>query len=1277
MRMPMRSWRRTLSKLGLRWANPSEPDGRKRQRRMQRDMRFETLERREMLTATTWWDETYDGDVGGSYNGDPFTDIDPLPNENGLYLIKGTASLSDDQEAFNFTVPATFNFFGDEAPTILEAQGLFSDADGNGDTYANPLYDADIAAFWPGYPGYEDPIEEYGLAAGEYSFKGFEGLGANPQNYHWELMIEITGVPSTIEIEATDAVAHETADGTPQDLGQFTVTRDHDYGPLTIQLIVNGSSTASSGDYEETFPMNVEFAHGETSKTVSVTPVDDGGAYEGPETLIVDIASSSNYIIGTSGSATVTIHDNEMRYAQTEGTVIEQSETIYDGNRAVVYLGFQRFEDDTTTTGALDGSNSYRDASLLWYDLANRVTHSAAFGRDDDATNHYVWNSSDVIIDTNANGIPDIAEGAAYEPNQSADWIASKTEFDDAGRAFKTTDNLGRETHKEFDKLNRTVGVIENYVDGVVTETETDTDVTVQYVYDSSGRMEKLVAKNPKGSGNGVEDQETLYLFESEFNASWVTSTIYPDSSDTDSTGTDQVKTTYDRLGRTVTTVDQRGVEHTYEYDSAGRFSADKVTSLGSSGIVDDAILRIERTYDDMSRVATITSYDAATSGNVVNQVEYAYNGYQLVGEVFQEHDGAVDGSTKSVVYNYDDGASGGDAKYVRLESVEYPGTREVFYIYPGSGIGDVLNRVEAIADDSAGTTRLAEYDYLGAGTIVSVAHPEVNGGLTLDYNTNGDYEGWDTFGRVINQEWTNGAGTTTLDHYTYTYDYNSNRTSRDNELHSALDEDYTYDGMNRLIDTDRDGSAFQSWELDSLGNWNEFDDDGTVTDREHNEANELTTISGSTIDPTYDAAGNMISGPRPDSQTDRQHYVYDAWNRMVEALDDDNGTPDSTLITFEYDGRNYRIQKTGRGIAQVFYYNEGHQLLETQSSGSTAEEYVWDLRYIDAPILRETRGGILYFTNDANMNVTGLVDEDTGNVVERYHYDPYGKALYMDGSWTALMTQESAFDNVYLYTGRRLDVETALMYYRARYYDVALGRFTARDPIGYVDGFNLFGYVSGRPIGSVDPLGLQGEAAANKAVAPTGPCANAQRGQVVITLNQVEFNSATLHIYDLGGRFANVSLEDVTAGLAKAALKTAMIKILQQIGVQGVGRLVNAQFTGMAAAKKLTLTKFSGTFNVSANVTVSECVCVTERRIISLWMWPHDSGTSRWESNAQNIAFEIPAGHVDLDHFLVNDELIPRRLGTLLKKMEEAANDIDALVQQELQNVYPDATIQ
>ncbi|REK44555.1 MAG: hypothetical protein DWQ46_09880, partial [Planctomycetota bacterium] len=167
---------------------------------------------------------------------------------------------------------------------------------------------------------------------------------------------------------------------------------------------------------------------------------------------------------------------------------------------------------------------------------------------------------------------------------------------------------------------------------------------------------------------------------------------------------------------------------------------------------------------------------------------------------------------------------------------------------------------------------------------------------------------------------------------------------------------------------------------------------------------------------------------------------VYDAWNRLVGVYEDDSaspGEPDlgSPLATFEYDGRNFRIEKSAGGIDLAFYYNENQQLLEEHqgTDEDPLNQYVWDLRYVDAPIVRfhdadlngvytDTGDNILYYTSDANMNVTGLVDASTGAVVERYHYDPYGAVLYLDGSWTELTTQESAYDNDYLYTGRRLD---------------------------------------------------------------------------------------------------------------------------------------------------------------------------------------------------------------------------------------------------------------
>ncbi len=46
-----------------------------------------------------------------------------------------------------------------------------------------------------------------------------------------------------------------------------------------------------------------------------------------------------------------------------------------------------------------------------------------------------------------------------------------------------------------------------------------------------------------------------------------------------------------------------------------------------------------------------------------------------------------------------------------------------------------------------------------------------------------------------------------------------------------------------------------------------------------------------------------------------------------------------------------------------------------------------------------------------------------------------------------------SQFSNAYGFTGRYLDSETGLWYFRARYFDNELGRFISRDPLGFVDG--------------------------------------------------------------------------------------------------------------------------------------------------------------------------------------------------------------------------------
>jgi RHS repeat-associated protein len=61
----------------------------------------------------------------------------------------------------------------------------------------------------------------------------------------------------------------------------------------------------------------------------------------------------------------------------------------------------------------------------------------------------------------------------------------------------------------------------------------------------------------------------------------------------------------------------------------------------------------------------------------------------------------------------------------------------------------------------------------------------------------------------------------------------------------------------------------------------------------------------------------------------------------------------------------------------------------------------------------------------------------------------------------------------VYNFTGQRLDAQTGLLYYHARYYDAVSGNFLSADSVeGNQQGLSPYGYVNGNPETHVDPSG-------------------------------------------------------------------------------------------------------------------------------------------------------------------------------------------------------------
>ena len=203
--------------------------------------------------------------------------------------------------------------------------------------------------------------------------------------------------------------------------------------------------------------------------------------------------------------------------------------------------------------------------------------------------------------------------------------------------------------------------------------------------------------------------------------------------------------------------------------------------------------------------VASITSHDDPDvgQGNVLNEVLRQYDDWGMLSKEYQEHSGPKDASTLYVEYDYA-GASAG----LRLESVRYPNGRLVHYTYGAAGSdADNLNRLDAIQADDGGNpgATLAGYTYLGLGTVVREDYEEADVRLDLWGGTSGTYQGFDRFGRVVDQLWYDYGSSADADRFKYGYDRAGNRVWKENDVAANLGTPvHLDDEVYRLIAADR-----------------------------------------------------------------------------------------------------------------------------------------------------------------------------------------------------------------------------------------------------------------------------------------------------------------------------------------------------------------------------------------------------------------------------------------------------------------------------------------
>jgi len=174
--------------------------------------------------------------------------------------------------------------------------------------------------------------------------------------------------------------------------------------------------------------------------------------------------------------------------------------------------------------------------------------------------------------------------------------------------------------------------------------------------------------------------------------------------------------------------------------------------------------------------------------------------------------------------------------------------------------------------------------------------------------------------------------------------------------------------------------------------------------------------------------------------------------------------TGSSGTFSYAYDPFDYRISKTGSGVAGGDLLEGAHVETVTGSHqpaqffrGVVVDEIVNGYQYDPQGIWTNYT-----YAHDSLQSVVGLTGHE-GATIETTVYSPFGNEI--DGA--------GASCSVLRYTGRESDAESGLYYYRARYYDPTLGRFLTEDPIRFRGGMNHYVYVNNNPINANDPEGL------------------------------------------------------------------------------------------------------------------------------------------------------------------------------------------------------------
>jgi RHS repeat-associated protein len=275
-----------------------------------------------------------------------------------------------------------------------------------------------------------------------------------------------------------------------------------------------------------------------------------------------------------------------------------------------------------------------------------------------------------------------------------------------------------------------------------------------------------------------------------------------------------------------------------------------------------------------------------------------------------------------------------------------------------------------------------------------------------------------------------------------------------------------------------------REWEYDEVGNIMSLihsANGNTVWSRSYDYAqssNQLmsTKVGNNAVSYTYNEHGSMTKMPH------LQVMDWDFAERLIHVTKG-IGT-DTTEAYYNYDGSSERtrkvVEKNNGAVVETRLYLGGFEIWRKKVNGNIDTEretlhIMDDVKRVALVEMRtyENRMQIVNpivvqrYQLSNNIESSALELDENANIISYEEYYPYG-----DTSYQAVSNISEVSQKRYRYTGKEKDEESGLYYHGARYYADWLGRWTAADPAGLVDGINIYMYCSGNPIKYVDPNG-------------------------------------------------------------------------------------------------------------------------------------------------------------------------------------------------------------